>query len=313
MAMVHVTESSFLSSDGKTNIYYREYLPAGEPAGIFQIVHGVAEHVGRYADFASFLAENGYIVVMHDQLGHGKSVSDDDSLGFFCEDDGWGKVLLDVRKLHDMTAEKYPGKPYFLFGHSMGSFVVRTYMIKYRAGLDGVVLSGTGQQNAPLLNTGLMMTAAEIRRHSARYKSELVNNMAFGGYNKKFSNVRTAFDWLSRDESVVDSYVEDPLCGYIPSVGLLRDMFSGMMFISRTKNVARMKKDLPVLFFSGDCDPVGESGKGVIRAYKSFLKAGMTDVTMKLYHGGRHEMLNEINSAEVYQDILYWLNSKTGC
>ena len=168
MAMVHVTESSFLSSDGKTNIYYREYLPAGEPAGIFQIVHGVAEHVGRYADFASVLAENGYIVVMHDQLGHGKSVSDDDSLGFFCEDDGWGKVLLDVRKLHDMTAEKYPGKPYFLFGHSMGSFVVRTYMIKYRAGLDGVVLSGTGQQNAPLLNTGLMVTAAEIRRHSAR-------------------------------------------------------------------------------------------------------------------------------------------------
>ena len=186
-------------------------------------------------------------------------------------------------------------------------------MIKYRAGLDGVVLSGTGQQNAPLLNTGLLVTAAEIRRHSARYKSELVNNMAFGGYNKKFSDVRTAFDWLSRDEAVVDSYIEDPLCGYIPSVGLLRDMFSGMMFISRTKNVARMKKDLPVLFFSGDCDPVGESGKGVIRAYKSFLKAGMTDVTMKLYHGGRHEMLNEINSAEVYQDILYWLNSKTGC
>ena len=311
--MVHVTESSFLSSDGKTELYYREYLPAGEPAGIVQIVHGVAEHVGRYHDFASFLADNNYIVVMHDQLGHGKSVTDDDSLGFFCEDDGWGKVLQDVRKLHDLTSEKYPGKPYFLFGHSMGSFVVRTYMIKYRAGLDGVVLSGTGQQNAPLLNTGLMVTAAEIRRHSARYKSDLVNNMAFGGYNKKFSDVRTAFDWLSRDEAVVDSYVEDPLCGYVPSVGLLRDMFSGMMFIAKPKNVARMKKDLPVLFFSGDCDPVGESGKGVIRAYKSFLKAGMTDVTMKLYHGGRHEMLNEINSAEVYQDILYWLNSKTGC
>ena len=313
MAMVRLSEASFFSSDGKTELFYREYIPNGEPCGIVQIIHGVAEHIERYNDFASFLAENGYIVVMHDQLGHGKSVRDDDSLGFFCEDDGWGKVLQDVRKLHDMTAEKHPGKPYFLFGHSMGSFIVRTYLIRYRAGLDGVVLSGTGQQSASLLSLGLRVTAVEMRRHGPRYKSEVVNKMAFGGYNKKFSDVRTAFDWLSRDESVVDSYVEDPLCGYVPSVGLLRDMFTGMMFIGKPKNVARMKKDLPVLFVSGDCDPVGENGKGVIRSYKSFLKAGMTDVTMKLYHGGRHEMLNETNSDEVYQDILDWLNSKTGC
>lgn len=312
MAMVRMSEAAFLSSDGKTELYYREYLPSGEPVGIVQIVHGVAEHVNRYDDFSRYLAENGYIAVAHDQLGHGRSAKDDDSLGFFCEEDGWGKVLQDVRKLHDMTMEKYPGKPYFLLGHSMGSFVARTYMIKYRSGLDGVVLSGTGQQTPALLSAGLAVTAAEIRRHGARYKSELVNNMAFGGYNKKFSDVRTAFDWLSRDEAVVDSYVEDPLCGYIPSVGLLRDMFKGMMFISKPKNMSRMKKDLPVLFFSGDCDPVGESGKGVIRSYKSFLKAGMKDVTMKLYHGGRHEMLNELNSEEVYQDILFWLNSKTG-
>lgn len=313
MAMVRMSESAFLSSDGSTELYYREYLPAGEPCGIVQIVHGVAEHVARYDAFASYLSDNGYIVVMHDQLGHGKSVHDDDSLGFFCEEDGWGKVVQDVRQLHDLIAQKHPGKPYYLFGHSMGSFVVRTYMIKYRAGLDGVIISGTGQQSASLLTLGLRVTGVEIRRHGPRYRSELVNNMAFGGYNKKFSDVRTAFDWLSRDEAAVDEYIEDPLCGYVPSVGLLRDMFTGMLFIARPKNVARMKKDLPVLFVSGDCDPVGESGKGVIRSYKSFLKAGMTDVTMKLYHGGRHEMLNETNSDEVFQDILYWLNSKTGC
>ena len=310
--MARMSESRFLSSDGKTSLYYREYLPQGEPAGIVQIVHGVAEHVDRYHDFCEFLAENGYIVVAHDQLGHGRSAADESSLGFFAEEDGWGKALQDVRKLHDLTAEKHPGKPYYMFGHSMGSFLVRTYMIKYRVGLDGVVLSGTGQQSAALLNMGLLVTAAEIRRHGARYHSELVNNMAFGGYNKKFSDVRTTFDWLSRDESVVDSYVEDPLCGYVPSVGLLRDMFSGMEFNGKPKNISRMKKDLPVLFVSGDCDPVGESGKGVIRCYKGFLKAGMKDVTMKLYHEGRHEMLNELNSDEVFQDILYWLNSKAG-
>ena len=312
MAMVSMSEATFLSSDGKTNIYYREYLPDAEPFGIVQIVHGVAEHVARYDGFASYLAENGYIVVAHDQLGHGKSVLDDDSLGFFCEEDGWGKALQDVRTLHDIIAQKHPGKPYFLLGHSMGSFLARTYLIKYRAGIDGVVLSGTGQQSSALLSVGMAVTGAEIRRHGKRYKSEIVNNMAFGGYNKKFSDVRTAFDWLSRDEAVVDAYVEDPLCGYVPSVGLLRDMFGGMSFIAKPKNVSRMKKDLPVLFVSGDCDPVGENGKGVIRSYKSFLKAGMTDVTMKMYHGGRHEMLNEINSGEVFQDILFWLNSKIG-
>ncbi len=310
--MSRVSESSFLSSDGKTSLYYREYIPEGEPSGIVQLVHGVAEHIDRYDDFAAFLADNGYIVVAHDQLGHGKSAVDGDSLGFFCEDDGWGKALMDVRKLHDITAEKHPGKPYYLLGHSMGSFLARTYMIKYRTGLDGVVLSGTGQQSSALLNMGIMVATAEIRRHGPRYKSERVNNMAFGGYNKKYSDVRTTFDWLSRDESVVDSYIEDPLCGYIPSLGLLRDMFTGMEFIAKPKNMLRMKKNTPVLLISGDCDPVGENGKGVIRCYKGFLKAGLKDVTMKLYHEGRHEMLNEINKDEVYQDILHWLNNKSG-
>ena len=156
------------------------------------------------------------------------------------------------------------------------------------------------------------MSAIDIRRNGAMHKSDFLNKMAFGSYNDKFENPRTASDWLSRDEAAVDLYNEDPLCGFIPTAGLLHDMMSGIAFITKQKNIARMKKDLPILFVSGDCDPVGEQGRGVIRAYKCFLKAGMKDVTMKLYHGGRHEMLNETNRAEVYEDVLSWLNSKAG-
>ena len=310
--MSRMSESTFLSSDGRTQLYCREYLPDGEALGIVQLVHGIAEHIARYDGFASFLADNGYIVVCHDQLGHGKSAPDEESLGFFSEENGWEKAVQDIRTLHDATAAKFPGKPYFLLGHSMGSFLARTYLIRFRAGLDGAVISGTGQQPGALVQGGKLMSALESRRHGPKYKSPLLNKLAFGSYNDKLDAIRTTYDWLSRNETVVDAYNEDPLCGFLPTAGLMHDMMSGNEFIGRQKNISRMKKDLPIMFVSGDCDPVGEQGKGVIRVYKSFLKAGMTDVTMKLYHGGRHEMLNETNKDEVYQDILAWLNGKSG-
>ena len=310
--MARMSESTFLSSDGKTQLYYRVYLPEDEPVGIVQLVHGIAEHIARYDAFASFLADNGYIVAGHDQLGHGKSSLNDSTLGFFSEKDGWEKAVQDIHALHDILAERFPGKPYVLFGHSMGSFLARTYLIQYRSGLDGAVISGTGQQSRALVTGGRLMSALEMRRHGATYKSDLLNNMAFGSYTKKLDDVRTPVDWLSRDPGVVDRYVEDPLSGFVPSAGLLHDMMGGIDYISRSKNIAKMNKDLPVFFFSGDCDPVGEQGKGVSRAYKAFRKAGMKNVTMKLYKGGRHEMLNETNKDEVYQDILTWLNAISG-
>ena len=310
--MARMSESTFLSSDGKTSLYYREYLPDSEAVGIVQIVHGINEFIARYDDFARFLAENGLIVVMHDQLGHGNSISGKGSEDFFAEKDGWDFAVQDIRILHNMTIEKYPGKPFFLLGHSMGSFLARTYMIRFRTGLDGVVLSGTGQHDISLIRVGLLMSSMEIRRHGPRYRSQPLLKMVFGSYNKKIPNPRTDHDWLTRNEEIVDFYVNHPLCGYDATASLIHDMLGGIVFISNSKNVSRMKKDLPVMFVSGDCDPGGDYGKGVIRAYKSFLKAGMTDVTMKLYHGARHEVLNEINNAEVYQDILSWLNSKAG-
>jgi alpha-beta hydrolase superfamily lysophospholipase len=301
---------TFPSCNGKNNVYVRQHTPDGVPRGVVQIAHGIAEHVERYDAFAAFLAENGFVVVANDHLGHGRTVRDSSELGFFGETGGWELVVGDMHTLHDMTAEHHQGLPYFLFGHSMGSFLSRTYIIRYRTGLDGVILCGTGQQSPILVNGGKLVSSIEIKKHGPAYRSQNLQNMAFGRYNDGFAPARTISDWISRDEAVVDRYNEDPLCGFLPSAGLFRDMMGGISYIQAQKNVNRMKKDLPVYFISGDADPVGENGAGVMRAYKSFLKAGMTDVTMKLYHDCRHELLNELNRDEVMEDILVWLESK---
>ena len=301
---------SFLSSNGKTNISVMRCDPDTEPLGIVQIAHGIAEHIARYEDFARYLAENGFIVVGNDHLGHGRSINDESELGFFAENGGWALAVEDMHILHELLRDEYPQLPYFLFGHSMGSFLAHTYIISHRTGLDGVVLCGTGQQAKAMVSAGQSLAALEVRRHGASYKSKALNDIAFGGYNKGFAPGRTVCDWLSRDTEVVDRYIDDPLCGYIPSAGMFRDMMEGIQFISSVRNTVRMNPSLPVFFISGDKDPVGENGAGVLRAYKTFLASAMSDVTLKLYHDCRHELLNELNKQQVYKDILTWINSK---
>ena len=310
--MVRMSESTFLSADGKTPIRYREYMPEGEAKAIVQIAHGIAEHIERYDAFARFLGENGFIVVLNDHLGHGASILAPEDMGYFSDEDGWGIAVEDMHTLHDLSCARFPGKPCYLFGHSMGSFLARTYIIRYQSGLDGVILSGTGHQPRALIQGGLVLAALETKRKGRRYKSRLLYDVAFGSYNKGIVKLRTNCDWLSRDEATVDAYIADARCGWIPSVGMYADMFSGIDFITRSQNLKKMKKTLPVHFLSGDCDPVGEKGKGVVRAWQAFRKAGMKDVTIQFYPKGRHEMLNELNRDEVYDDILKWLNARCG-
>ncbi len=305
-----LNEFSFGSSDCKSTIYVREWLPDTTPIGVIQICHGVAEHISRYDQFARFLAEHGFVVAGNDHLGHGKSVADVKKQGYFGEHGGWELVVGDIRKLYERLREQYFSLPIFLFGHSMGSFLARTYIIRYHDGPEGVILCGTGQQSSLLLATGLATANTVIRRYGAQHKSQLLNDMSFMGYNSHFKPNRTEFDWLTRSEAVVDAYIADPDCGYVSSAGLLRDMMTGIKYISSPKNLHRMNKDLPVYFISGDDDPVGEYGKGVLRAYNSFLKAGLSDVMLKLYHGARHEILNETNRDEVFADVLSWLETK---
>ena len=176
--------------------------------------------------------------------------------------------------------------------------------------LTGAIICGTGQQSGLMVTGGKLLAKMEVNKNGARFKSEKLNQIAFGSYNKGFAEHRTDFDWLSRDSANVDKYIADPLCGFVASAGLFFDMMTGIQFIGSAKNIAKMNKALPVFFIAGDKDPVGENGKGVVKVYHLFLNAGMSDVTMKLYPDCRHELLNELNKDEVMLDVLNWLVSK---
>ena len=300
----------FNSSTGKNKIHARMCVPDAEPRAIVQIIHGIAEYIDRYDEFMSFLADNGIIAVGTDHLGHGKSIESEEQTGFFAYDNGWDYVVRDEEVLRLAMHENYPELPIIVFGHSMGSFMARTLLIRYPDAFNAAIISGTGNQGAALVNGGLFMGNLVTGLKGAHHYSKFLNNLAFGSYNKIYDNPKTEYDWLSRDEANVQKYIDDPLCGFIPSCSLFRDMMTGVKFITNKKNLTAMNKDMPVYFMSGDMDPVGECGKGVQKAYNNFLEAGMKDVSIKLYPGGRHEMLNEINKDEVYTDILAWLDSK---
>ena len=300
----------FNSSTGKNKIHARMCVPDAEPRAIVQIIHGIAEYIDRYDEFMSFLADNGIIAVGTDHLGHGKSIESEEQTGFFAYDNGWDYVVRDEEVLRLAMHENYPELPIIVFGHSMGSFMARTLLIRYPDAFNAAIISGTGNQGAALVNGGLFMGNLVTGLKGAHHYSKFLNNLAFGSYNKIYDNPKTEYDWLSRDEANVQKYIDDPLCGFIPTCSLFRDMMTGVKFITNKKNLTAMNKDMPVYFMSGDMDPVGECGKGVQKAYNNFLEAGMKDVSIKLYPGGRHEMLNEINKDEVYTDILAWLGSK---
>ena len=307
--MVKFRDFTFPSSDGRHVCHAALWQPEGEgPRGVVQIVHGVAEHMGRYDRFARFLAEHGWAVCGEDHLGHGKTGAQDGSFGYFGPRGGWDLVTRDVRQLRLLMGERFPGVPYFLLGHSMGSFLTRTYLCRYPGTVDGAILSGTGQENALLVGAGKLLAGLIARLKGPEARSALVNALSLGAYNKKFRPNRTSADWISRDEREVDAYLRDPYCTFMPTVGMFRDMLGGLQYIASPSALARMDPETPVYLFSGDRDPVGACGKGVRKVYGYFKARGTRDLTMKLYPGGRHEMLNERNRDEVYGDVLSWLD-----
>ena len=301
---------TFESSTGKNLLHARRCIPDGKPRAVVQIEHGVADHISRYDDLMEYLAKNGIVCVGDDHLGHGESIREPEQQGFFNEEDGWNCVVKDVDTLRDLTRRDYPDLPYIFFGHSMGSFVVRSYLIQHPDKYDAAILSGTGHQGKALVLAGYTAANLMVRSKGPRADGKALNDMAFGSYCKRIENPRTPFDWLSRDPESVDKYIADPLCGFVAKVSLYSDMMTGVKFITSQKNIDSMSKEQPVYFMSGEADPVGDYGKGVERAYQAFCKAGLHDVTIRLYPEGRHEMLNEINKDKVYQDILNWLNAK---
>jgi alpha-beta hydrolase superfamily lysophospholipase len=300
-------EFTVLSCDKRTALHAVEWLPEGRPHAVVQISHGVSEYILRYGDFAEFLTARGFAVVGNDHLGHGQSVTQGAPRLYFGPAGSWNTVVNDLYALRRLESRKFPNLPYFLLGHSMGSFLARTYLIRYPGTVDGAILMGTGQMSPTLVAIGRAVSAAESRRVGEKNSSPVVQKLAFEAYNKAFAPNRTAFDWVSSDTAAVDGYVADPYCGENPSLGLFREMLEGIAFITKQSNVEQMNRNTPVLFVSGGEDPVGERGKGVRRAYRSFQRAGVRDLALKLYPGARHEILNDTCRTEVYRDLAAWL------
>ena len=308
--MVTREEFFFPSTDGKTSLHALMWKPEAPPRAIVQIAHGICEYVGRYSAFAAFLAENGFLVVGNDHLGHGKSWQDPQREGLFAEQNGWQTVVNDMEALRVRIAGEYPGLPYFLLGHSMGSFLARTYLIRFPGRLAGAVISGTGQQAAGTVKMGRAMCRFLGKIKGSGYRSAMVKQIAFGSYSKNFQPARTENDWISSDNEVVDAYCADPGTQFLPTVTLYGDMMDGILFMADPANQKKMDKSTPIFFIAGALDPVGEEGKGVQRSYQGFVDAGCTDVRIKLYEGGRHEVLNEVFKKDVWNDVLGWLNEK---
>lgn len=307
--MIQFSDFFFPSSDGKSQIHVNKWVPTQcKLKGVVQIAHGVAEYGKRYEDFAMFLADNGYVVVANDHLGHGQSLIEDSPMVYFGEAESWWHAVDDVEKLRIMTHMDYPELPYFLFGHSMGSFISRSHLIRHGGKLDGCILCGTGFLNGLMIKGGKLVANIEIKRFGRQGYSDMADKLSFGGYNKAFEPNRTEFDWLSANSDNVDEYINDPLCGGRTTLGLFRELLDGLTYVNDRKHIETMSKEQPILFISGAEDPVGEMGKGVKKAYNEFKNSGIKDVEIKLYEGLRHEILNEKEYQMVYDDVLGWLD-----
>ena len=257
--------------------------PDGEVRAILQLSHGMVEFIDRYKPLAESLAGRGILVTGHDHLGHGGSIRTKEDYGYFAEPDGNRAVLADLHAVTVLTKELYPNLPYFLLGHSMGSFYARQYLCEYGRELNGAIIMGTGFQPKALVKVAKTLCRVLAAFHGWHYRSSLVANLSFMGYNKGLEG-RTTHDYYS--------------------------MFSGILRLHDPAFLARMPKELPLLFLSGDADPVGEQGKGVRRAIQSLKDAGVQNIESIFYPGARHELLVETNKLEVFADIAAWLDKQ---
>ena len=309
--MTNKTDFTFLSTDGSTALHGVLWEPTEvSPVAVLQIAHGVAEYIDRYDDFARFMNSHGVVVVGHDHLGHGRSVTVNGTPVYFGDGATWKTVTDDLYVLHTRMKEQYPSLPHVLMGHSMGSFLARSYLIRYPGTVKAAILMGTGWQGSIVLSAGLALCNA-IASKGADKTSPLITKLAFGSYNKKIKTPRTPSDWLSVDEENVDAYIADPLCGGEMTVGLFREMLRGIRFNQKFSSLDKMNGETPVLLISGNSDPVGDMGAGINQTYTEFKRSGVADCTVKLYSGLRHEILNEkAHRAEVYGDIWNWMEAR---
>ena len=294
-------EFTFLSSDGFHRLHGLRWLPTGEVKAVLQIVHGMSEHIERYDEFAGFLAEKGVLVVGHSHLGHGRSAANDEELGWFGEPDGNDLLIGDIHTLRELTENRHPGVPYFILGHSMGSFLTRQYLGLSGKGLHGAVIMGTSDLPDVLLGSAAALCRLMAVFKGWHHRSALIDSFIIRGYERKMG-----MQWLSRTEERNRAYAEDPRCGFAFTLNGFYHFFRTVARANALESAGQMPKDIPILFLAGGEDPVGSNGKGVRSVYRRYIKEG-AKASIKLYPGDRHEILNESDRQTVFDDILNWM------
>ena len=292
------------SKDGKNTIHACLWEPQGEAKGVVQLIHGMSEYAERYAPFAEFLNKNGFIVCADDHLGHGKSVKSSEDLGYFNDAKDYSIVVEDIHELKIQVQKQTGELPWFVLGHSMGSFFCRKYISLYGTEFKGAVIMGSGFKGKATLNTALFFVKLNALFCGWRNRSKTIKKLAFGSYNKKFKPARTDNDWLSKAPENVDNYEADELCGFDFTNNGYYILFSIIKQACSKKVIKKIPKDLSVYFVAGEKDPVGDYGKGVIKAVNKFHRAGIKDVSVTLYDDCRHEILNDVCKEQVQADVL---------
>lgn len=295
------------SSDKKHILHVIAWTPDVEVRAAIQLVHGMVEFIDRYHDFAAYLCSQGIAVIGHDHLGHGLTAGHDDDLGYFAREGGEEFLIEDMHLITDEMKWKYPCVPYFILGHSMGSFCLRKYLTRYGNQVDGAIIMGTGEMPLPVITAGKALASLLMKTKGRRHRSKKLTGIVFDGYLKKIEDPRTPMDWLTKDEAIVDAYLKNKYNTFLFTVSAFRDFFEIMEYDMKLTKLDQIPKDLPMMIVSGDQDPVGGWGSGPKSLYQLYQKKGFTDVTLKLYEGDRHEVLNELDRQVVYEDLGDWI------
>ena len=302
-------KGTYMSGDGKTRIFYNIWEPADarSAAAVVQISHGMCEYSARYAAYAEHLTARGFIVAGNDHIGHGESVSGENELGFIPGPDGASLLANDLHSMTLLLKEKYPGKPVILLGHSMGSFIARYYLSLYAEELAGAIIMGTAGPGAP---TGLaeFLDGTVGAFKGEHHRTKFITGLAFGSYNKRIPKEDGPFGWLSVNGENRKKYEADPLCGFMFTVSGYRALFSLLGYVNSSEWAKTIPTDLPLLLVSGEEDPVGSYGAGVRKVASMLAGEGVKNLTVKLFKGDRHEILNENDREDVYAYIDRWID-----
>lgn len=298
----------FDSTNGMYKVHGKIMKPIDpDVKGIIQISHGMCEYIDKYDDFAKFLIKKGFAVAGHDHIGHGDSVNTVSDRGFFGSKDGYKSMIEDLRSMNNIIKEKYPDRPIYLLGHSMGSLIARCYSAKYGDELAGLILCGTVGPH-PLAKAGIKFANLLVNQKGERYRSKMLYNISLDYANIKFLPAKTRYDWVSSDAEEIQRHVKDERSNFIFTVKGFSDLFHLVSLANSEMVIKTVPKDLKIIFMSGDEDPVGENGNGVQRAYELYQKLGLENVDIKLYPKKRHELLKEKNKEEIFEDIFNWIN-----